>query len=185
MRRVAYGSVLLAALGVFAACGSDDEEPASGGKGGSGTGGSGGAATVTCGANPQPGDTCSANGTCQNATNCFCLSGSISCSNGPSTGNGGEPNNGGGDVDCGNDPSPGDPCDEAGQCSSDDDCFCDGDEVQGFNCGSDFGGGGFPNNGDTADCGRDPEDGDSCSGGPGLCEGTMNCVCFDDEVNCF
>jgi len=36
----------------------------------------------------------------------------------------------------------------------------------------------------SADCGNDPENGDTCSGGTGMCEGSQNCYCVDGEVFC-
>src|SRR5688572_10706027 len=98
MRALTFGSVLLVAAGSIVACGEDDDAPAPSSTGGSGS------SMVNCPANPSPGDACTVNGTCSNATNCFCLTGSISCTDSPPMGQGGEPGGGGGDVDCGGDP---------------------------------------------------------------------------------
>jgi hypothetical protein len=178
MRALTYASFMLVAAGAIVSCGEDDD---GGGSTSSGKGGSG-SSMVSCPANPSPGDSCTANGTCSNATNCFCLSGSISCSDSPPPTGGTSGTNGtggqtqGGTVDCGGDPSSGDDCNGQGECEGAPGCFCDGDTVQGFQCGD---GGGFGGSfgGFDAQCGDSPDTGDTCTGGPGICEGTNNCVC--------
>lgn len=141
MRAFVSSLILLAALGVGVACSSDDDGPS--GAGGSNAGGaaSSTASTASCSPNPGPGDTCTGSGTCATASNCFCLSGSISCSEAPPPTGGNQPggnqpggsqSSDGGSVDCGNNPQDGDNCSGGpGRCEGSFRCFCDSsDEVQ-------------------------------------------------------
>jgi hypothetical protein len=169
MRAVAYSSMVLLALGLVVSCGGDDEEkPDEGSTAGSSTGG--GSSMVSCPANPGPGDACTTNGTCTNASNCFCLSGTISCTDSPPQGGGGEPGGGGGDVDCGFNPETGDNCEQQGACDGAPECACDGDQVF---CSDTF----------MIDCGDNPMNGSDCMGF-GQCEGSDSCFCVDGEVVC-
>jgi len=187
---LAHVPALFLTFGVLAACssGQESEGTGSGGSsssaGGKATGGSSSGAAV-CGANPQPGDACTGNGTCSSSANCFCLTSSVSCADGPPPASGGRPSGGGGqpsgsagqpsgngNVDCGNNPGSGDNCNTFGLCDSDPDCLCDGNEVR--TC-----------SGNVADCGADPQRGDNCTGGPGICDGSQRCWCNSDgEVRC-
>jgi len=121
-----------------------------GGMGGMAAGG------VNCGQNPQNGDECPAVGVCTNGDGCQCQAGTLEVV-GCMDGGAGDTGEGGGGPGAG------------------------GTAGNGGNAGSNAGtaGSGMSGAGGASgvNCPNTPEDGDPCTGGPGVCPGGSGCYC--------